>query len=160
MMHEIALREATLRGYQVIDMGANICGDVNDVVAQWSSAIDASSHGPIALVGVGEVTVKVRGAGEGGRCQQFAWLMADVLAKNVGAGAFVAQASDGRDHVQGVAGAWVDGMTSAIARDRGIDWAEVAQSHNTYPALKELGHLIEGGHTGWNLCDLYVAVIA
>jgi glycerate-2-kinase len=160
MMLGFAVQEAAQRGYHVIDMGADISGDVNDVVAQWSSAIDASPPGPVALVGVGEVTVKVRGDGEGGRCQEFAWLMADVLAHDARAGAFVAEASDGRDHVEGVGGAWADGETKAAARDRGFDWVAVAQSHDTYPALKALGHLIEGGHTGWNLCDLYVAVLA
>jgi hydroxypyruvate reductase/glycerate 2-kinase len=160
MMLEFAVQEAGRRGYQVIDMGADISGDVNDVVAHWSSAIEASPPGCVALVGVGEVTVKVRGSGEGGRCQEFAWLMADVLAKNNRVGAFVAQASDGRDHIQGVGGAWVDGETRAAAGDRGIDWAGVGESHDTYSALKALGRLIKGGHTGWNLCDLYVAVLA
>ena len=69
-------------------------------MTQWSSAIATAPPGPVALVGVGEVTVKVRGTGEGGRCQEFAWLMADVLAEDVRVGAFVAQASDGRDHVR------------------------------------------------------------
>jgi hydroxypyruvate reductase len=160
MMLEFAVGEATRRGYEAIDMGAGICGDVNDVVTEWSAAIDTLPPGPVALVGVGEVTVKVHGAGEGGRCQELAWLMADVLAKNSRPGAFVAQASDGRDHVLGVAGAWVDAETRAAARARGIDWRSVVQSHDTYPALETLGHLIEGGHTGWNLCDLYVAVLA
>jgi glycerate-2-kinase len=160
MMLELARQEAERCGYHVIDMGADISADVSDVVAQWSNAIDASPPGPVALVGVGEVTVKVRGSGEGGRCQEFTWLMADVLATLDRAGVFVAHASDGRDHVEGVGGAWADGETKAAAHDRGLDWADVAGSHDTYPALKALGQVIEGGHTGWNLCDLYVAVLA
>jgi glycerate 2-kinase len=160
MMLEFAVREAARRGYRVIDMGAEISGDVNDVVTRWSNAIATSPPGPVALVGAGEVTVKVHGTGEGGRCQEFAWLMADVLARSARVSAFVAQASDGQDHVPGVGGAWVDGETSTAARDRGIDWTGVAESHNTYPALKTLDRLIEGGHTGWNLCDLYVAVLS
>jgi glycerate-2-kinase len=160
MMLEFARQEATRRGYHVIDMGADISGDLNDVVTQWTSALVASPPGPVALVGVGEVTIKVHGRGEGGRCQEFAWLMADVLERGARVGAFVALASDGRDHVEGVGGAWVDGETKAAGHRRGIDWRGVARSHDTYPALKALGHLIEGGHTGWNLCDLYVAVLA
>jgi glycerate 2-kinase len=159
MMLEIAVKEAARRGYQVINMGADISGNVNDVAMRWSSAISEAPPRPVALVGVGEVTVKVRGTGEGGRCQEFAWLMAGVLANRDRAGAFVAHASDGQDHVPGVGGAWVDGETKAAARDQGLDWEGVAESHDTYPALKALGHLIEGGHTGWNLCDLYVAVV-
>jgi glycerate-2-kinase len=159
-MHERAVREALHRGYRVLDMGAAITGDVNDVITEWSSAIATAPPGAVALVGAGEVTVKVHGPGKGGRCQEFAWLMADVLAKDARVSAFVAQASDGRDYVEGVAGAWVDNRTSAAIRDQGIDWAAVAQRHDTHAALKKLDKLIDGGHTGWNLCDLYVAVLS
>jgi glycerate-2-kinase len=41
----------------------------------------------------------------------------------------------------------------------GLDWSSVGRAHDTYPALRALGQLIEGGHTGWNLCDLYVALV-
>ncbi len=160
MMLGFAVLEAHRRGYEVIEMGASISGDVRDVAAEWSATINAARGGPVALVGAGEVTVKVDGEGEGGRCQEFAWLMADVLARAGRRSAFVAQASDGRDYRNGVAGAWVDNTTLAHASDRGIDWAGVAESHDTYPALRALEHLIDGEHTGWNLCDLYVAVLA
>jgi glycerate-2-kinase len=160
MMLESAINQAERLGYEVLNMGADISGDVENVVAQWSSVIDSAPTRPVALVGAGEVTVKVRGVGEGGRCQEFAWLMASVLDRAERDGVFVAQSSDGRDHVEGVGGAWVDRATSTIARDHGIDWAAVAASHDTHPALKSIGRLIEGEHTGWNLCDLYVAVLA
>jgi glycerate 2-kinase len=159
MMLGFAVLEAHHRGYQVLDMGASVTGDVSDVAAQWRATIDAAPDGPVALVGVGEVTVKVSGEGEGGRSQEFAWLMAEVLAHSRRHGAFVAQASDGRDYVEDVAGAWVDGTTLAKTIARGIDWASIAESHDTYPALRSLGQLIDGEHTGWNLCDIYVAVL-
>ena len=72
---------------------------------------------------------------------------------------FVARASDGRDYLEGVGGAWVSESTMARIAELGLDWSRVTQTHDTYPALRELGQLIEGGHTGWNLCDIYVAVI-
>jgi glycerate-2-kinase len=159
MMLGFAVLEAHHRGYQILDMGASVTGDVSDVAAQWRATIDAAPDGPVALVGVGEVTVKVSGEGEGGRSQEFAWLMAEVLAHSRRHGAFVAQASDGRDYVEDVAGAWVDGTTLAKTIARGIDWASIAESHDTYPALRSLGQLIDGEHTGWNLCDIYVAVL-
>jgi glycerate 2-kinase len=82
-----------------------------------------------------------------------------VLARSGRRGAFVAQASDGRDYVEDVAGAWVADATMAKTIARGLDWASVAESHDTYPALRTLGQLIDGQHTGWNLCDIYVAVL-
>ncbi len=159
MMLGFAVLDAHHLGYQVIDMGASITGDVKKVAAEWATTIDAAPEGPVALIGVGEVTVKVSGEGVGGRGQEFAWLMADVLARSGRKGTFVAQASDGRDYVAGVAGAWVDDATLARAIALGIDWADVARSHDTYPALRALGQLIDGEHTGWNLCDIYVAVL-
>lgn len=71
---------------------------------------------------------------------------------------FVARASDGRDFVEGVGGAWVDGSTVERARRLDVDWKLVAEANDSHSALGALGQLIEGGHTGWNLCDLYVAL--
>jgi glycerate-2-kinase len=85
--------------------------------------------------------------------------MAKELASLPRPSAFVARASDGRDYVEGVAGAWSTGSTLARSAALGLDWASVASRHDTYPALRALDQLIEGGHTGWNLCDLYVVLI-
>jgi glycerate-2-kinase len=57
-----------------------------------------------------------------------------------------------------VGGAWAESSTKERLLAAGLDWSDVAQRHDTYPALSALGQLIEGGHTGWNLCDVYVAL--
>jgi glycerate 2-kinase len=101
----------------------------------------------------------VEGGGQGGRCQEFAWLMANELKDSPRPSVFVARASDGRDYIEGVGGAWVSESTMARVTELGLDWSSVARTHDTYPALRALGQLLEGGHTGWNLCDVYVAVI-
>jgi glycerate 2-kinase len=160
MMLDYALDEARRRKYRVVNMGSRVHGDVADVAAHWKNVMrrERENRSPTAFVGVGEVTVKVRGEGEGGRCQEFAWLMAEVLSDLERDGAFVARASDGRDFVEGVGGAWVDSSTKKRIVAAGIDWADVAERHDTYPALRMLGQLIDGGHSGWNLCDVYVAL--
>ncbi len=161
MVHELAMAEARRRGYRVLDMGNHVHGDVEDVVDEWVSVIeDELAEGdPIALVGVGEVTVKVRGTGNGGRCQEFAWLMAGALADLERDSAFIARASDGRDYVEGVSGAWVDKATTERAQALGIEWRDVAAANDSHSALAALHQLIEGRHTGWNLCDIYVATL-
>jgi hydroxypyruvate reductase len=113
----------------------------------------------VAVLGVGEVTVRVRGAGTGGRCQEFAWYMAKVLAELDRDATFVARASDGRDFVEGVGGAWVERSTMERALSSGVKLLAVAQANDSHSALHALGQLLEGGHTGWNLCDLYVALM-
>jgi glycerate 2-kinase len=160
MMLDHALDEARRRGYRVVNMGSRVHGDVGSVVAHWRNVLrrELTNNAPTALVGVGEVTVKVQGNGVGGRCQEFAWLMAGVLAEIDREGVFVARASDGRDFVEGVGGAWVESSTKERLVAEGIDWSDVAQRHDTNPALRAMDQLIDGGHTGWNLCDVYVAV--
>jgi glycerate-2-kinase len=157
MMHRSAVEEARRRGYRVIDMGDRVIGDVGSVSREWGKVI-RNAEARTAVIGVGEVTVRVQGGGVGGRCQEFAWLMAKELSGERHS-AFVAQTSDGRDYVEGVAGAWVTNATAARIDSAGIDWSMVARSHDTYPALRTLGQLIEGDHTGWNLADIYVALV-
>ncbi|HTT59201.1 MAG TPA: MOFRL family protein, partial [Acidimicrobiales bacterium] len=138
--------------------GARVIGDVTSVASEWGDAVRAAPSRS-ALVGVGEVTVRVDGPGKGGRCQEFAWRMASELAHESRDAVFVARSSDGRDFIRGVAGAWVSSDTWARIEERGLVWGDVAKIHNTHPALAALGQLIEGAHTGWNLCDIYVALI-
>ncbi len=161
LLFDAAARSGERRGYHIVDMGHAIVDDVTVVAETWREQLRAESLGgePICLVGVGEVSVKVRGSGRGGRCQAFAWEMARVLDGMSRQHAFVARASDGRDFVEGVSGAWVDETTFSLAQKRGIDWGEVAREADTFGALDELGQLIIGTHTGWNLCDLYVALV-
>jgi glycerate-2-kinase len=160
MMLDAAAVEARRRGYRVVDMGSQVHGDVADVSEAWSRVLRAegSASDAVALLGVGEVTVRVHGTGTGGRCQEFAWLMAKKVGERERDTVFVARASDGRDFVEGVGGAWVDRSTMERARQLGIDWSDVAEANDTHTALGALGQLLEGGHTGWNLCDLYVAL--
>jgi glycerate-2-kinase len=161
MMLDYAVQEARRRGYRVLDMGSHVQGDVERVSEQWADVLrrETSRGDSVAVLGVGEVTVRVRGTGRGGRCQEFAWLMARAMADLSRDAAFVARASDGRDFVEGVGGAWVERSTMQRARRSNIDWSEVARANDTYGALSALGQLLQGGHSGWNLCDLYVAVM-
>jgi glycerate 2-kinase len=157
MMLRSAIEEASRRGYRIIDRGARVIGDVGSVTQQWGEVV-RNAENRTAVIGVGEVTVQVHGTGLGGRCQEFAWLMAKELNEDRQS-AFVAQSSDGRDYIEGVAGAWVTNETVTGINAAGLDWLKVARSHDTYPALRTLGQLIAGDHTGWNLADIYVALV-
>ncbi|NNN00864.1 MAG: DUF4147 domain-containing protein [Acidimicrobiaceae bacterium] len=159
LMLGLAALDARQRGYDVISLGASVHGDVEDVVGEWTRVLRTLGDGPHCLIGVGEVTVRVGGAGRGGRCQEFAWRMAAELPQLGREAVFVARSSDGRDFIEGVAGAFVETRTRSRAEELGIDYEDVAQRHDTHGALEALDLLIDGSHTGWNLCDLYVAVL-
>ncbi len=161
LLLEHATARAAALGYEVHSLGASLQGDVDNLAARFAAVLDdlTSRHGQHCVLGVGEVTVHVRGSGIGGRCQELAWTMAPVLAALGEPASFVARSSDGRDYVEGVAGAWVDAATLARVNEAGLDWAAIKADNDSHRGLAALGQLIEGGHTGWNLCDLYVAVL-
>ncbi|MDE2281535.1 MAG: DUF4147 domain-containing protein [Actinomycetales bacterium] len=161
LLLERAIASAAELGYEVHALGEAVQGDVEEVAQRFAAELGdlATRPGRHCVLGVGEVTVHVRGSGVGGRCQELAWTMATVLEALGCRASFVARSSDGRDYVEGVAGGWVDETTGARARNAGLDWAAIKHDNDANRGLGTLGQLIAGGHTGWNLCDLYVAVL-
>jgi glycerate 2-kinase len=153
--------EAARRGFRVIELGASLHGDVQEIVDATAATVVSESliEGAFCVVGVGEVTVQVRGDGVGGRCQEFAWRMAGAFGDYERDVIAVARSTDGRDYVQGIAGGWSDRETVRRARQLGIDFVSVVRDSDSYSALHELGQLIGGGRTGWNLCDVYLCVV-
>jgi glycerate 2-kinase len=155
------VNEAARRGYQVIELGSSLHGDVQDLVARVTESLLSTSSRPVArcVVGVGEATTRVRGSGVGGRCQEFAWRMAEAFGGSERGAVAAARATDGRDYVQGIAGGWSDNETMRRALEHGIDYSRVIRDNDSYTALHELGQIIPGGRTGWNLCDVYFAAV-
>jgi glycerate-2-kinase len=154
-------REASRRGFRVVELGSSLHGDVQDVVDVMDERMTSVSapRGPFCLVGVGEVTLRVQGSGVGGRCQEFAWRMAEVLEGYERNAVAVGLATDGRDFVKGIAGGWVDNTTLRRARERGVEWGDVVANSDSHRALHELDQLIAGGRSGWNLCDVYLVLV-
>jgi glycerate 2-kinase len=113
---------------------------------------------PCCIVAGGETTVKVMGAGRGGRAQEFAVAAAKVVAglPNV----YVAGVgTDGTDGPTDAAGAFIDGDTWHRATRLGIDLNAALRQNNTYRALKRLGSHIITGPTGTNVNDLYLLFV-
>ena len=109
---------------------------------------------PVCLISGGEVTVKVRNGGTGGRNQQFALACAEKIA-----GENITVLSGGTDGIDGnspAAGAIVDGSTVERARTRGLDVRGALTSFDAYPLFRALGDAIETGPTGNNLRDLRI----
>jgi glycerate 2-kinase len=112
------------------------------------------SSSPICLISGGEVTVKVRNGGVGGRNQQFALACAEKMAGD--RITVLSAGSDGIDGNSPAAGAVVDGSTSERARRQGRSVAAALAQYDAYPLLSALGDAIETGPTGNNLRDLRI----
>jgi len=99
--------------------------------------------------------VTIRGQGKGGRAQEFALAAALEIAglPDVWVAGF---ATDGTDGPTSVAGAVVDGETTARARRAKLDLLGALQGNDAYPFFKKLRSHIVTGPTGTNVNDLYL----
>ena len=115
---------------------------------------------PVCVISSGETTVTVRGAGKGGRNQEFALAMAPVLAT---LGDDVAGTSIGTDGIDGptdAAGAIVDSTTLQRAQAAGLTPERFLNDNNTYAFFERLNDLIQTGPTSTNVGDLQVILVA
>jgi len=111
--------------------------------------------GPACLLAGGETTVTVRGAGRGGRCQEFALAAALELAPD-DALVVLAAGTDGTDGPTDAAGALVDAGTVARGRAAGQDARRALEDNDAYTFLRAAGDLLETGPTNTNLLDIYL----
>src|SRR5450631_1022841 len=108
----------------------------------------------VCLVSGGEVTVKVKNGGVGGRNQQFALECAGKIAgENI---TVLSAGTDGIDGNSKAAGAVADGTTVARARDCGLDQKGYLTGFNAFPFFERLGDAIVTGPTGNNVRDLRI----
>lgn len=156
VVRDVTMKRARDEGFTVIDAGV-LLGDAEDCASTFFDAFAAAPSGRVCVVGVGELTVRVDGGGRGGRCQHFALAASRLLATLPQASVLVARATDGRDHLPGVGGAWVDSTTCTRALREGVDIDAALARCDSHTALSSLQQLIDGRATGWNLCDVYVA---
>ena len=108
---------------------------------------------PVCLVVGGETTVKVKGAGLGGRNLELALGSAKDL-DGLEQVALVTLATDGEDGPTGAAGAVVTGETARRAAEAGLNPEDFLARNNSYHFFEPLGSLIITGPTGTNVNDL------
>jgi hydroxypyruvate reductase len=149
-------------GYRAAVLGAPVVGEARAAAAGCVEAAVAAGHdgGPVCVVSSGETTVKVRGAGRGGRNQELA-LAASVLFDRLGP--LAAMASVGTDGVDGptdAAGAIVDSGTLGRAASAGLAAPQhYLDENDAYRFFDALGDLIRTGPTGTNVGDLQVFLL-
>jgi len=111
-------------------------------------------HPRVCLISGGEVTVKVKNGGIGGRNQQFALACAAKIAgENI---TVLSAGTDGVDGNSPAAGAVADGTTLMRAQASGLDARAALETFNAYPFFRALDDAVETGPTGNNLRDLRI----
>jgi hydroxypyruvate reductase len=114
---------------------------------------------PACVVSSGETTVTVKGAGKGGRNQEFAFAMAGEL-PTLGSAVAASIGTDGIDGPTDAAGAIVDTSTLDRAHTAGIsDPQRYLDNNDTYAFFDRLGDLVRTGPTSTNVGDIQVVLI-
>lgn len=152
-----AISLAAMAAAGAVPVDPPLTGDVACAAARVIAAAQAVPPGRALAFG-GETTVRVTGAGLGGRNQELALRVA-MLAEAAGLAGpwvFLAGGSDGRDGPTNAAGGVVDGGSLARMRAAGVDPAALLAANDSHAALAAAADLVLTGATGTNVADLAV----
>lgn len=150
MLCEAARQQAQRLGYAARVVDTALTGEARAEGARIGTMAKTLPPGSALIFG-GETVVRVRGQGQGGRCQEMALGAAQALRglENV---CFLAAGSDGTDGPTDAAGAVVNGNFAASE----AEIAAALRENDAYPLLKRRGALLFTGATGTNVNDLYL----
>jgi hydroxypyruvate reductase len=115
--------------------------------------------GTAVLIAGGETTVNVKGAGKGGRSQEFALSAALELSGSTGM-AVLCGGTDGVDGPTDAAGAVADGSTCDRAKERGLSPRSFLEDNDSYTFFRALGDLVVTGPTGTNVADVAIGLVS
>jgi hydroxypyruvate reductase len=159
-------------GYQTLILSSAIEGETREAArlhAAIAKEIVRSGRPvtrPACVISGGETTVTLRGAGKGGRNQEFVLAAAMEIAGLENTVIFSA-GTDGSDGPTDAAGAICDGQTAARAQAAGLsdtdpprgNALEHLNQNNAYPFFKKLGDLVITGPTNTNVMDLRLILV-
>ena len=155
-----AAAEAEHRGFRAIIIDAPIVGEARDAARDlFRRAIALAAEGPCCVVAGGETTVTVAGGGVGGRNQECALALVELMAGLDRPGAFASVGTDGIDGPTDAAGAITASDTLARGRSAGLEPAAFLAANNSYEYFAPLGDLVKTGPTGTNVGDLQIFLL-
>jgi len=158
---EAAAAAARALGFSSHVIAEPLSGDTTQAALSFAEKVRsllAMRKEPVCLLGGGETTVQVKGAGKGGRNQEFALVAAQAL-QNAGGWTLLSAGTDGIDGPTDAAGAFADSQTLARAKEKGLE-AQTALRHNdSYPFFAAIGDLFCPGQTGTNVMDIKIALL-
>ena len=156
-----ARARAEALGYDVVVLTEDITGEARRAALHWfdramRSASSAARGSPVCLISAGETTVRVTGAGRGGRNQEFVLALVDDVANAPVETMIASIGTDGIDGPTDAAGAVVDQTTRRRAEALGLNAGSYLSDNNAYDFFATLGDLVHLGRTDTNVGDLQV----
>jgi len=159
-----AKEKAQALGYNTLILSSSVEGEARSVaidhVVSARDVLSSSSpvRPPACIISGGETTVTIRGAGLGGRNQEFA-LAAALEIDGLNGIVVLSGGTDGTDGPTDAAGGIVDGTTVQRARDQGLNARSYLERNDSYPLLKAVGDLLITRPTLTNVMDLRLILI-
>ena len=150
---------ATVLVSSLTDIEAQAAGETLAYIAQEIEVHERPLRSPCVYLCGGELVVTVgQGNGRGGRNQEFVLAAAPRIADSQRIVIGSAD-SDGCDGPTDVAGAIVDGYTTARTREAGLDLFGELRNHNSSAVFQALGDTIYTGVQKTNIQDLRVVYV-
>lgn len=159
-LHAAALCADSL-GFAPVVCDEPLRGDTTEAATRFAKELIRrrdQARRPICVLAGGETTVRVQGAGKGGRNQEFALAAALVLDGEDGVDVLSA-GTDGVDGPTDAAGAFANGRTVQEACARGVDPRAALATNDSYRFFEALGALFRPGPTGTNVMDVKIALV-
>ncbi|MGH7346114.1 MAG: MOFRL family protein, partial [Candidatus Rokuibacteriota bacterium] len=158
LVTDAAAATARRLGFQVDLATRELQGEARDVARDFVARARRLTP-PACLIAGGETTVTVRGAGKGGRCQEFA-LAAALEIRPTDRITVLAAGTDGTDGPTDATGAIVDAGSVERGARAGADARRALADNDACGFLRASADLLVSGPTRTNLLDLYLAVSA
>lgn len=161
---DAATARAEALGYECIFLGERVEGEASAVAADHARrALEAKARGKrVVILSGGELTVTIRGMGQGGPNQEYALALANALAGTTGIAALAAD-TDGTDGGGGQpddpAGAYIDATTLLRASSTGLDPAAFLLNNDSTTFFARLGDLVAPGPTFTNVNDFRAILV-
>jgi hydroxypyruvate reductase len=105
----------------------------------------------------GELTLKVKGTGRGGRLSHLALSFLNEIKDQAGL-SLIAFATDGNDHLPELAGAYVDRQSYLDLHKENADIPALLKTFDSYPPLKLIDAIIPAHYTGCNVNDVFILI--
>ncbi len=157
---DAAAARAKQLGYRTLILSTGIEGETREIAGMHAAiAREIARHGrpvkpPACVISGGETTVTIKGAGLGGRNQEFVLAAAIGIAGLPGTVVFSA-GTDGTDGPTDAAGAVADGATL----NRNPEAARYLEANDSYHYFAPLGDLIVTGPTNTNVMDVRLILV-